>query len=119
LQGGLRAVDDRSGSTFVQLDQGRRFLKFDSPEYGQLYGMLHSFGFSVIGVEFLTGSGAMIAPDWWVASPRSAFRIEPERRAWSTLDRLCLLGEQARLASGLKGKMLHLTEDDVIEVGRI
>ena len=36
--------------------------------------------------------------------------------AWNTLANLCSLAEQARVASGLKGKVLHLTDEDIIEV---
>jgi hypothetical protein len=82
LQGGLRAVDDRSGTTFVQVDESIRYLSFSSPEYPQLYGTLRGLGLEVIGVEFLTSGGTVVAPDWWVASPLTGFRLEPERRAW-------------------------------------
>ncbi len=36
LQGGLRAVDDRSGTIFVQVHSGKRFIQFPAPEYARL-----------------------------------------------------------------------------------
>lgn len=82
LQGGLRAIDDRSGQIHVQVHSSRRFIRFEAPEYANLYATLQAFGFRVIGAEFITNRG-FAAPDWWFSPPKGQFKLTHECREWS------------------------------------
>ena len=84
LQGGLRAVDDRSGQIYVQVHSKRRFIQFEAPEYANLYATLQSLGFRVIGSEFVSNRG-FAAPDWWFAPPEGQFKLTHESRDWSNV----------------------------------
>lgn len=89
LQGGLRAIDDRSGKIYVQIHSKKRFIHFEAPEYANLYPVLASLGFRVIGVEFIEGRD-FSAPDWCFAPPEGQFKLTFESREWSKISHLAL-----------------------------
>lgn len=84
LQGGLRAIDDRSGEIHVQVHSEKCFFHFHAPAYANLYASLQSLGFQVIGVEFISNRG-FAAPDWWFAPPEGQFKLTHESREWGNV----------------------------------
>lgn len=84
LQGGLRAIDDRSGQIHVRVHSSRRLIRFRAPKYASLYAKLQALGFRVIGAEFITNRG-FAAPDWRFAPPKGGFTLTHECREWSNV----------------------------------
>lgn len=84
LQGGLRAIDDRSGDIHVQVHSTKRFVRFEAPAYANLYASLKSLGFLVIGAEFISNRG-FAAPDWSFSPQEGQFKLTHESREWGNM----------------------------------
>jgi hypothetical protein len=96
LLGGLRAIDDQSGSVTIQGGPDQFVGKFASTAYPELYGQIRALKLSVVGVEFLNldSHSGLAAPDWQCASVGGGFGVLNERNLWS----------QIRYAAGKDGR---------------
>lgn len=85
LLGGLRAVDDGSGTIRIEVGHDQRLAQFPAPVYAQLYQNLIGCGLRPIGAEFvsLESYNGLEAPNWECASPDQGFKIREERNLWS------------------------------------
>jgi hypothetical protein len=54
--------------------------------------------------------------DYWADLQKSDDALN---YAWITVGNLCSLAEEARAASGLQGKTLHLSDDDIIDIKKV
>lgn len=84
LFGGLRAIDWNAESVWIEVAPDYHFGSFTTPPYDQLFTVLESHGFEVIGADFLTNySGAEGAPpDWQLFQDSQGFYAMNAERMW-------------------------------------